>query len=542
MPSELQETAYFLEKDAPVTVYVSDKETSEYEWGFVQFPVLNWLSDGRMLLNFQVAKDSAESYGKGGFLYFVSNDHGKSWKRVEKDEINEVLALNGLLLEDGTRLSVETTLSCKADDLPLPAIPFGWIPYDYAYSQPHKAYRFEDLPSELRGINLRRSPKNGIPYVEKAPITLHNDLRLETESLMPVIFFGVLKKFENKLLGAFYPSYDYTEDGLLDNKCGILLVSSDDQGHSWRQLDRLPYRPNLKYDPKGNMRGGFTEVAAEFLDDGSLLLALRTADATPEPFPGFVECGPLYVVKRSQLGVWGIPKPISPFGVMPQLLKLKNGVIVLSYGRPGVQVRLTCDGGLWSAPYDILEAVQSDPRAETCGYSSIVEDPLDSNAFFIAYSNFLFEGPLGRHYKSIQVQRCVIRGPMKVKAPAADIINGFDKVVEEYYVHQEGALAVQMRFLEGKLHGLTEGFYESGIPSFITPYKDGKLHGLQRFFSPEGYLIKSVPYEDHELHGIVRFFDSRGNILKERYYWRGKKKEASEFWLMQQHLDGSQSP
>lgn len=532
MPVELQEMVYFLEKKPSVTVYVSEKEAREYEWGVVQFPVLSWLSDGRMLLIFQVAKDSAESYGKGGFLYFVSSDHGKSWKPAEGNEINEVLALNGLLLEDGTRIFVETTEACKAADLPLPEKPFGWIPYDYAYSQPHKAYRFEDLPLELKAISLRRSSEKGGSHMEKAPITLFRDLRIETESLLPVIFFGTLKRWKDRLLGVFYPSYDYTEDGRLDNKCGTLLVYSDDQGHSWRQLDRLSYQPDLKYDPKGYMRGGFTEVAAEFLDDESLLLILRTADATPEPFPGFIECGPLYAVKRSQKGGWSMPKPISPFGVMPQLLKLKNGIIVLSYGRPGIQVRLTVDGERWSAPFDILEAVRADPRAETCGYSSIIEDPLDSNAFFIAYSNFLFEGPLRGHYKSIQVQRCVICGPMNVKSPAADIVSGFDQVEEEYYVHDKKALAMRTRFLHGKLHGLTEGFYESGVPSFITPYRNGKLHGLQRFFSPEGNLMKSAPYEDNELHGIVRFFDQRGNILKERFFWKGKKKEASEFCIL----------
>lgn len=526
--------AYFLEKEPPAIVYVSEKPTQEDGWGFVQFPSLSWLSDGRMLLIFQVAKDSAESYGKESYRYFVSKNQGKQWEEVRGEDKEKALSLSGLLLEDGSHLSVETTQAAEVSKLSLPEHPFGWIPFDYTYSEPHKAYRFDDLAPELRTIVLRRTDREGHAQVVRAPITLSRDLRLETESLLPIIFFGSLKTWkEGLLLGVFYPSFDFSEKGAVDTKCGTLLVYSEDQGKSWHQLDRLPYRPDVKYDPKAFMRGGFTEVACELLDGGDLLLALRTADATPEPFPGFVECGPLYVVKRSAEGKWTVPQPVSPYGVMPQLLQLKNGLHVLSYGRPGIQVRLSGDrGDHWSAPLEIVEATRLDPRAETCGYSSIVEDPKDPNAFFIAYSNFMFEDTSKISHKAIQVQRCRIKGPFKLSPPPKDVSEGVDQVVEEYYAHRKEAVAVRVRLSGGRLHGMTEGFYETGIPSFITPYREGKRHGLQRFFSPEGYLIKSVPYEEDEVHGIIRFFDQRGNILKERFYWKGQKKDPADYFTL----------
>lgn len=523
--------AYYIDKEPPAIVYVSDKETHEDGWGHVQFPGLHRLSSGEIILAFQIGEDSAESYGKDRFRYFISKD-GKEWNEIDPKDKAKITSQIGLKLDDGTILSVPTEIAPKVDDLKLPEVPFVWMPYDYSYSQIQKGYRYEDLPELLRKLPLRRTNTKGESVVEHVPLTLENDFRMVSDGFLPMIFFGPLKRLADKsILGVFYTSYA-TEKGIADTKDGILLLHSKDEGKTWVYYDRLPYRPDVDYDSKAYLRGGFTEPTAAILKDGSLLLALRTADATPEPFPGFTECGPMYTVKRSLSGEWTEPVPISPYGVLPQLLKLKNDVMVLSYGRPGVQVRLSSDEGKsWTGPFDILEATRLDQRKETCGYTSLLEDPEDRGAFYIAYSHFLYETPDKKTHKAIYLQRCSIKGPFELPQEPQTATETPDKILEDYYPHLNGSpLAVRMRFLKGKLHGPTEGFYETGKPSFITPYREGKLHGVQKFFAPSGFLMRTLPFEEGVREGISYSLDANGNILKERYFQKGKEIKKEEYF------------
>lgn len=530
--------AFLLEKDPPIVVYVSEKEAKDDKWGIVQFPVLNHLKEGRLLLSFQAAEDTAKSYGEGSHKYYISEDNGRQWQEIGEEERVRYKAFAGLSINSETIISVETLKARSVKDISLPSEPFTWIPYDYTYSQPEKGYRFDDLPDQLKSIAIRHTnPSTGESIVDHAPISLLGDFRMATEGLLPVIFFGPLKRMrDGAILGVFYPSFAVTKEGEIDTKDGVLLVLSKNNGKTWQQWDRLPYRPDLGYDPKAYLRGGYTEPCAEILNDGSLLFAMRTADATPEPFPGWTECGPLYTVKRSIEGEWTIPKPVSPYGVLPQLLKLKNGMTVLSYGRPGIEVRLSFDNGeTWTAPYPILEATRLDQRAETCGYSSIIEDLNDPNAFWITYSSFINESREKKNHKTILVQHCKIRGPFKYPATPPIITGQTDQIIEHKYPGKEQT-AIRMRFCKSKLHGVTEGFYKSGVPSFKTPYFEGSVHGVQTFYAPEGYLMRTVPFDKGEIHGVMRHFDKNGNILQERHYWQDTFCTQDEFFEKSEKL------
>jgi len=69
-----------------------------------------------------------------------------------------------------------------------------------------------------------------------------------------------------------------------------------------------------------------------------------------------------------------------PFGVLPQLLTLDNGVTVLAFGRP--------------------------KQTRTSGYTSLVADGPDS--FFIAYDQFDYPNPQGHPRKTILTRRLTV--------------------------------------------------------------------------------------------------------------------------------------
>ena len=69
------------------------------------------------------------------------------------------------------------------------------------------------------------------------------------------------------------------------------------------------------------------------------------------------------------------------FGVFPRLLQMENGVLVLSFGRPGVWLSFSLDGGYsWTQKQAVLNSPQ------TCGYTSLLA--LSKDTFMIAYKAF----------------------------------------------------------------------------------------------------------------------------------------------------------
>jgi hypothetical protein len=125
---------------------------------------------------------------------------------------------------------------------------------------------------------------------------------------------------------------------------------------------------------------------------------------------------------------WGAPERLWPFGVLPQLLTLDNGVTVLSFGRPGVHLLFTKDGKgeQWSNPVHlVVESFEGtgidgegygfqkgeDPsgclkQTRTSGYTSLVAT--GPNSFIIAYDQFDYPNTEGKPRKTILVRNFTV--------------------------------------------------------------------------------------------------------------------------------------
>ena len=93
---------------------------------------------------------------------------------------------------------------------------------------------------------------------------------------------------------------------------------------------------------------------------------------------------------------------IARSGVLPRLLRLTNGVIVLSSGRPGVQLRFCADGRgkTWTKPYELLPFGDG-KETVSCGYTALLATGPDR--FLIIYSDFKHPIPAGEIRKAIKV-------------------------------------------------------------------------------------------------------------------------------------------
>jgi hypothetical protein len=382
-------------------VLVAESPAEERRWGYYQFPVLDRLPDGRIALTFHVHPDSVNSYGlapdrpnRG-----LSEDGGKTWRLTSSDDPPA-----GVLLPNGDRLRVVTPRPYPVSGLVLPK-PAGERTGTYG-KQIYTLFRLRELPEPLRAVHLARLPRGSTAWRdERARLIDPLALRYSLEGLFPIVWLGDMRVAPDKsLLAGVYP-------GLLDgdraHKGGVFFYRSVDAGRSWRVHGRILYQPDLNSDPRGEGRDGFTEPAFEILRDGSLLATLRTTDG--------LGVGPMYSSRSADRGkTWSAPRAFAPTGVLPRLLLLGNGVLVLSSGRPGVDLRFSFDGKgeTWSEPFRLVPLSSEGIQVDSCGYTSLLA--LDDNSFLIAYSWFRRPGEDGQTRKAILVRH------VRVTAAAPD--------------------------------------------------------------------------------------------------------------------------
>lgn len=362
----------------PVVVAVAEKELG---WGFHQFPSIARWEDGRLAVAYNMSTDAAESYGLPTPL-MVSSDEGRTWQSHAGP-----LGVGGLLLPNGDRIEISTPRPYKVKSLrfPEPAVPGT------------RLYRLDDLPARLRTIRISRIAKGTSERViQHTSLFDPQALRGGGPEIFPIIWWGDMRvASDGSVIAGIYPGRYTRDDGTYDSKCAVFFYRSTDFGHSWKIQGRILYQPDLKADDKGDKRGGFTEPAFEVLRDGTFLCVMRTTDGQG--------IGPMYSSRSTDLGkTWSKPKVIATNGVLPKLLKLDNGIIVLSSGRPGVQLRFSKDGKKWTEPLDLVPITEADPHKDTCGYTSLLATGPDS--FIIAYSHFKHTTDQGLVRKAILIR------------------------------------------------------------------------------------------------------------------------------------------
>lgn len=352
---------------------VAEGPATEHRWGRWQFPTLEAGVKGEMLLFAHVEPDSAASYGKARKVY-VSMDKGRSWR----ENAEAVRHPFGLRLPNGEWLRTDTVAATPIAEVKLPAQRAERV----SYKTPFQLYLLRELPEKLRNIYFQRFTGKWTP--ESHPLDDPDALRYATGGLIPQIWWGDMKVLkDHSVVALTYPYYHASQPTPYTSAASY---RSTDHGRSWQKTG------HILYDEPDRRRDGFTEPALEVLPNGDLLGVLRTTDGNG--------VGPMYSVRSADQGrTWSRPEAFAETGVLPRLLQLRNGVLVLSSGRPGVDLRFSTDNGrTWSKATELVPLPdRSKIQADSCGYTSLL--PLGRDRFLIAYS--WFTPPSGR--KSIYV-------------------------------------------------------------------------------------------------------------------------------------------
>jgi len=394
-------TAFKIKLSEPILLDLADKPEP---WGFYQFPTLSRLTDGSINANWSLHEDNIQSYGTTDVGSALSKDGGKTWK-IQKVDSSLV---SGMLMPSGDRIQVIDKKPIKVEDLKLPKV-VGKTNFTHRKSN-FTFYRLHALPASRQGVYINRLGKGETKWqVDHASLYDPQALRYSFRGYVPVVFWGDIHFAADKsLIAGIYPGYHITDSGVLDWQMGVFFYRSTDEGRSWKIQGRIPYDPDVTLDAVGKRRIGFSEPCYEVLPDGSFLSVIRTTDG--DGITNGLGNGPMYYSRSTDLGkTWTKPKAFTGAGVMPRLLQLDNGVLVLSSGRPGVQLRFSTDGKgeVWTDPIEMMPHDNGLKQDEiSCGYTGII--PSGPNRFFIIYSDFKHLNEAKEPRKSIKVREVIV--------------------------------------------------------------------------------------------------------------------------------------
>ncbi len=382
----------------------------ERRWGYYQFPAIERFPDGRLHVSYSKQEDSPTSYGEPR-VHLVSNDNGNTWEEAaDPDNMGRAISINParwpcLTLPNGDMLRVLLTRSRKVEDLNLPK-PFGiWGEHIFKTGKP--VYRVGDLPEELRdGRHIARLNADNGEWKEEVPgIQMDGEVRWAGSGVFTFPTFRGMRLAPDGSIWAKDHSCMHLVDGKIPRHTSVLLFRSTDNGHSFNLHGEIRYRSSDKLDPQWNNRLGFTEPDIGFAPDGSIICFMRTEGGLDR-----LESAPMYWARSSDNGkTWSEPAIFDKFGVSPEICRLDCGVMLLSYGRPGLYIRAAADSAYaeWSDKTTVVEpgGFKID-KWNTCAYPFMVA--LDENSAMICYSHFNYPDEKGIKRKTILVRKVTV--------------------------------------------------------------------------------------------------------------------------------------
>ncbi|MFC1452853.1 sialidase family protein, partial [Verrucomicrobiota bacterium] len=221
-------------------------------------------------------------------------------------------------------------------DMPKDSLPPPTGRVDHGYNGYYTTRDPSALPEGVGQWNMKRK-RAGKDEWERAPVAIDDpdgavmsfDPPDKAYATMHWAWLMQLVELPDASLLAVFYGYRLDADRRPHPKWQSYCLRSVDNGLTWR------FRGIIGPDDNPPL-AGYTEPSVTLLRDGSLLAALRTECA---------RMGPMYRTRSTDGGeTWEKPEPMYPFGVLPKLLALQNGVTALSFGRPGAHMLFSQDG------------------------------------------------------------------------------------------------------------------------------------------------------------------------------------------------------
>ncbi len=418
--------------EAPIPVCVSPDNEATRRWGVCALPRLWRRPDGSFLLRVNGEQDAIMESAKvqAPNEYFLSWDNGDTWEPWpegdRETDMRNVTTIEPVFVPDrnGTSLSVRRPHA--------PAVIEGFTPTKRFLAGNNEyemtTYLRAELPEECTATELVTWDSTGkelsavpvrldIPELEYYVVggaRLYNGDKVEIAELIP----QPAKEREYTPLHSVKRLADGTLAGLVwgqnpeisDRFYGIVYFAvSTDEGRTWTKRGTVGvYDEALLY--------AYTEENSFAQNrDGSLTVVMRTEHCWPQE----KAYGTPAMVSRSEDGgfTWTKPVPAADSSVTPHLVPLANGVLALVYGRPGVHMKYSEDGGkTWSEAYTVIGKTVEQHKAagdaymdykywNMDSYSNTFLFPVSEDTVLLCYNDMKFDPGDGVNHKAAMVRK-----------------------------------------------------------------------------------------------------------------------------------------
>jgi len=428
--------------DEPIVVMLAPDKPGSWLWGLFQFPKVWMTEDKDIIYRVNVGQDTYGAIGVQKDAWFYrSRDNGATWARINRDEVSNPVVV--ATLPDGSQVGIYPPKSpgyadnSVIDATALPVKPkFGLVSvnkvgyFDY-YDYGDIPFHDREFPYLYRqGPEKKWGERRGVvdfpgllfPAVTRSRLGQQSEWqpvaprigRVRPENLIALQDGTLLSTTSGAGWGAgqapdmrgriFYLDY---------------CIASVDGGKTWKMRSAIAEDKTMTTHGYG---GG--EDSLVILADGTLLCAMRTDMCALDD-----EASRVTMVCRSVDGgyTWSDPVPVAESSITPHLITLKDRIVALVHGRPGVHITVSENGGLdWNCRVRVVGSTYHELayRAwfedeypvcmyewrkghESCSNTDVLK--LNDESFLISYSDFNYRDDDGKKRKANMVRRVTVR-------------------------------------------------------------------------------------------------------------------------------------
>lgn len=425
-----------------VLVYAPKMNEKVATWGVYALPRLWREKGGELVVRFNGEEDCADTDRMFVLpnLFFRSFDEGESWEIVENgEEIYDISVWTGinppyLTLKNGKKIAVKSKKGCKS---------IKGIPCKAEFIPPNKegivrVYEYKDIPEECKGIFLEIVEPNG--DISQTPINYdfpERGVHVNAQALVENITVPVFKPVEELIQPYIFKSPYFSgltelPDGTLLAVCGgqnpsvtdrfctdVYLVESLDGGVTWKKRATIA-DGNDGCVPFGYGGDGH-ELSLTRAENGDLLCVMRMEMSVCEEGVEPPMFDAMLSISSDNGYTWSQPKAVADSSVTPHVIALKDGIVVMIYGRPGVHFKVSQNNGkTWSESYSIIgKTLEEELKAgrslgdikyfDTSSYSNTFVEKVSDDTVIVLYNDMKYDDGTGRPTKAGLVKKITVK-------------------------------------------------------------------------------------------------------------------------------------
>lgn len=421
----------------PKLVFAPEMTEAVSRWGVYAIPHMWRESSGELVVRFNGEEDSAdiENMQRAPNLYFISHDDGETWEHCpDGDKIYSISVLTGIdppycRLKNGDTVFLKTLpdLPCITD-----------TEYCGEFITPCKdavvrTYRWGDIAPECRKLLFgRRHGSDGNTEIFETSLDFpERQIHVVSKSNSNGKFVKVDEYVQPFIFRRpYFSAICETKDGLVAVACGqnpnvtdkfyteVYLLASTDGGRTWTK--RATVAGGVTDVPYG-YGGDGAEVSLTVDKNGDMYCVMRMdLSSDPRNDPKNIY-DTMLCISRDGGFTWSEPRSVADSSVTPHIVSVGDA-LVLIYGRPGVHIKYSTDGGkTFSEPYTLIGKTLTEERnagredfdskyGHSCSYSNTFYERISDREILVLYNDLTYPDKNGKPTKAALVRKIEITG------------------------------------------------------------------------------------------------------------------------------------